>query len=643
MRLRIEEITLVGTSRTIRFEPGMNAIVGSMSGGKTATVSCLRALLGADVSVVPELRGRTIAGTVLVGDRRFRIVRPLVTTATAMVEIAEVEGRREAWRLPASQLQAGYDATFRDWWLDVLRLPRLRVPRAPSDDRSPLVPVTISDYLMYCVLRQKEIDSSVFGTPDNYSKNIKRKYVFEILYGLYDPEAAGLRDRLREVTTELAALTADANTLERILLTTAFASRAQLEVERQETERKLTHARQADIHLTGDINLTRPITVTLRERIAETEAEIARIAGATEAEAVSVANLRELHGQLIAQSRRLTRALVAERLLNDFEFHTCPRCGSGVSDRGDEQTCRLCLQTPPDLPAPSSLAAEQDRVIEQVTETEELIARSTRRLTQLQTALAAQTQHRADLGAELDRATSTYITDQADRIRSVAAQQARLEEHLARLDDGLALHDRLAGQGERVAELEREQEDLNSKIDATRHSNQVVSGRLRKLDDAFEAALRSFDAPRFDGEPGSYINKKTYLPVVDGRPFADLQSQGVEVLVNVAHVLAHQHMALNDPDIPLPNLLIIDGISSNVGHEGVDLERLRKMYASLLRTATEHVDRLQIIVTDNDSPPIDGIHRALELSDTDRLVPMPSIESGDGPSEDAPPEEEAGD
>ncbi|MFI0220082.1 hypothetical protein [Streptomyces lydicus] len=642
MRLRIEEITLVGTSRTIRFEPGMNAIVGSMSGGKTATVSCLRALLGADVSVVPELRGRTIAGTVLVGDRRFRIVRPLVTTPNAMVQIAEVEGRREVWRLPASQLQAGYDATFRDWWRDVLKLPRLRVPRAPNDDRSPLVPVTISDYLMYCVLRQKEIDSSVFGTPDNYSKNIKRKYVFEILYGLYDPEAAGLRDRLREVTTELAALTADANILEQILLTTAFASRAQLESERQETERELTRVRQADIHLTGNINLAEPTTVTLRERIAETEAEIARIASATEAEAVSVTHLRELHGQLIAQSRRLTRALVAERLLNDFEFHTCPRCGAGVPDRGDEHTCRLCLQTPPNLPTPTSLAAEQDRVIEQVSETEELITRSTHRLAQLQTALATQTEHRAELGAQLDRATSTYITDEADRIRRVAAQQARLEEHLARLDDGLALHDRLAGQAERVAELELEQEDLNSKIDATRHSNQTVSERLRKLDDAFEAALRSFDAPRFDDQPGSYINRKTYMPVVDGRPFADLQSQGVEVLVNVAHVLAHQHVALNDPDIPLPNLLIIDGISSNVGHEGVDLERLRKMYASLLRTATDHVDRLQIIVTDNDSPPIEGIHRPLELSDTDRLVPMRLAEPSDVQPA-APSEERAGD
>ncbi|MFD8220973.1 hypothetical protein ACFV2U_46780 [Streptomyces sp. NPDC059697] len=119
MRLRIEELTLVNTSRTVRFEPGMNAIVGSMSGGKTATISCLRALLGAEVNVVPELRGRSISGTVLIGERRFRIIRQLVSTSTAKVDIAEIGGEQEVWRLPASQLQAGYDQTFRDWWLSI--------------------------------------------------------------------------------------------------------------------------------------------------------------------------------------------------------------------------------------------------------------------------------------------------------------------------------------------------------------------------------------------------------------------------------------------------------------------------------------------------------------------------------------------
>ncbi|MDF6045909.1 hypothetical protein LRD69_28005 [Streptomyces sp. JH14] len=621
MRLRIEELQLLGTTRAVRFEPGMNAIVGAMSGGKTATVNCLRALLGADVKVIPELRGRTIAGLIVVGDRRFRIVRQLVTTSTAKVDIAEVGGQQEVWRLPASELQEGYDQTFRDWWLDMLHLRAVRVPRAPTDDASPLVPVTISDYLMYCILRQKEIDSSVFGTPDNNHKNIKRKYVFEILYGLYEPEAAGLRERLREVSTELRSLTADAATLERILESSNYSSRAHLEVQRDQTQAQLASARLEDIQLTE--RTADPTTVGLRRQISEVEADLGQLSDTEAAERATIGRLQELRGQLVAQSRRLTRALVAERLLNDFEFHTCPRCGSDVPERGDEDTCRLCLQTPPDAPAPAALAAEQDRVIDQVTETDQLVERSTRRLEALKARHTALQQLRSDLGSQLERAAAIYLTDQTDHVRELATRQGRLEEHLARLHDALDLHDRLRGQGDRVAQLQQEQDDLNERIAAARHSNPSVHERLSSLDRALEATLREFDAPRFDNRQGSRISRETYLPVVDGRSFADLESQGVEVLVNVAHVLAHQRVAMADTTIPLPNLLIIDGISSNVGHEGHDLRRLRNMYAALLGAATENIDRLQIIVTDNDSPPISGIHRALDLSDSDRLVPMP--------------------
>jgi hypothetical protein len=44
----------------------------------------------------------------------------------------------------------------------------------------------------------------------------------------------------------------------------------------------------------------------------------------------------------------------------------------------------------------------------------------------------------------------------------------------------------------------------------------------------------------------------------------------------------------------------------------------------------------RIIVTDNDSPPTDGIHRALDLSDTDRLMPgVPEVsDDADGTAED---------
>ncbi|MGI8311787.1 hypothetical protein [Saccharopolyspora hattusasensis] len=619
MRLQIESLRLNGTSREVNFKPGMNAITGAMSGGKTAAVSCLRALLGADVSVIPELRGKTISGTVLIGDRRFRIVRPLVTTDTAKVEIAEIGGPREAWRLPASRLQAGYDLTFRDWYLRMLDLPQAKVPRAPSDQTSDLVPVTISDYLMYCVLRQDEIDSSVFGTPDNHNKNIKRRYVFEILYGIYDPNTIGLRARLREVAIELKSLTGDSATLERVLSGQVFDSQATLENRRADALDRLQELRAQERALS--LIARDSSTVRLRRQIGEIEAQMQSAEAELRSETASKTRLTGLRDQLVAQSRKITRTLVAERFLSDFEFHTCPRCGSSIPGRGDEDTCRLCLQVHPPAPPTSALASEQDRVIEQIAETDELVTRSDERLAALEQKRSDLANRRAVLGTQLDEAAGHYVSDRVDSLRRHAAEQARLEEHVARIDDALALYTQLRGNTARIAELQREHDHLVTRLDSERHHDPKVAGRMAALDAAFEETLRAFDAPRFDDSPGSYISRKNYLPIVDGRSFSELSSQGVEVLVNVAHALAHQRVALSDPSSHLPNLLVIDGVSSNVGHEGIDLVRLKNMYRELLNAATNHVDELQIIVVDNDLPPVEGVHIALQLSDIERFVP----------------------
>jgi hypothetical protein len=213
------------------------------------------------------------------------------------------------------------------------------------------------------------------------------------------------------------------------------------------------------------------------------------------------------------------------------------------------------------------------------------------------------------------------LTDYADAIRSQAADEARLEQHLTRIEDALKLHLRLEDQIERAARLERQRDQLTSEIEKTRHSDPAVAARLARLDTAFESVLREFDVPRFDENAASYIDRKTYLPIIDGRPFNKLQSQGVSVLVNVAHVLAHQMVSPGEPDNLLPNILVIDGVGSNLGHEGVDLEILRNVYRTLYQATPDHPDELQIIVTDNDPPPIDGVHIALQLSDIERFVP----------------------
>jgi hypothetical protein len=46
-------------------------------------------------------------------------------------------------------------------------------------------------------------------------------------------------------------------------------------------------------------------------------------------------------------------------------------------------------------------------------------------------------------------------------------------------------------------------------------------------------------------------------------------SQGLKKLVNIAHALAHHTVAI-DRNLPMPGLLVLDGLSANGGHEGFD-------------------------------------------------------------------------
>jgi hypothetical protein len=182
VRLRVETVDLVGVERQIAFEPGLNVVLGPISTGKSTLLRLCRILLGAAVEdIPPEVRDNVSAltGRVRIDESSYSVVRSLVGTDTAKVEIA---GDGQAWRLPALRRDATATTTYGRWLLERLGLPALDVPMAPTRPaESGTTPVSVNDYMLYCHLTQDEIDSSVFGHRDNF-KNIKRKYVFEILY-----------------------------------------------------------------------------------------------------------------------------------------------------------------------------------------------------------------------------------------------------------------------------------------------------------------------------------------------------------------------------------------------------------------------------------------------------------------------------
>lgn len=622
LRTRIESVRLIGTAREVLLTPGLNIITGPIASGKTTLVRLCHALFGTGLDSFPaEVRDNVaaIAARLTLGDNDYSVVRPFTSTKTAKIDIA---GLGATLRLPALVLDATAAYTYGQWLLRTLGLPDLRVPSAPTRPDSDPTPLSINDFFLYCVLSQDTVDSSVFGHKDTF-KNIKRKYVFEVLYGIYNTEVFNVQERLHDVNTELGQLTSQAAAFERMLAGTPWENRASL-IHQLETAKSLLETLEAAaVRVTAPKQTPTTEVQSLRAEVIRLDTLIGESRAALEREEASISQLHRLLRQLETQSKRLTKAIIAKTYLTDFEFILCPRCGASIDeDRVAEGRCTLCLQAPAPTLDRKDFISEQDRVAAQIEETRELIDSHDRSMAASKRKLSEVERDRERTAHELDFRTATYVSDAASALSKAASERPAALSLVTRLEDYLRLYERLDSIVEQRSRLELEKRELEGTLETLKTREDFSEKRIRALERNFEESLTALAVPRFSENPRSGIDRRTYLPFVDGRRFDELSSQGLQTLVNVAHAVAHQKTAI-ELGLQLPNILIIDGLTTNVGQEGFDLERVHNAYKYLIEFSQTVGDTLQIIVADGNVPPEAEEYVRLRLSEEDRLIPLP--------------------
>jgi hypothetical protein len=622
MRARIESIQLIGTKRDVEFSPGLNIITGPIASGKTTLIRLCHGLFGTGLENFPlEVRQHVaaIGGRLVLGDHQFSVVRPFTTTKNAKIDIS---GLGSALRLPALVVDASASYTYGQWLLRTLGLPDLRVPSAPSRPDSDLTPVSINDFFLYCVLSQETIDNSVFGHRDPF-KNVKRKYVFEVLYGIYSADVYRVQERLHQVNTELGQLASQESSFKRILAGTPWENRAVLIEQLHGARNNLAAIEERAVQANETAKGTDEVQV-LGSEVLRLDEQIARAQVETEREVGSVEQLNRLIKQLGSQSKRLTKTIIAKTYLTDFEFILCPRCGATMDEsRAESDVCSLCLQVPAPMLDRKDFISEQDRVAAQIEETEELLESHKVSARSLERRLIDLGRERERAAHELDFKVQTYVSDSASAIAQTASERPAALALITRLEDYLRLYDKLDNVTEERTRLELEKGELEGTLEVLKTRQDVSEQRIKVLEENFEGSLRTLAVPRFSEQPRSALDRKTYLPIIDGRRFDDLSSQGLQTLVNVAYAIAHQKTAIQ-LSLPLPNILMIDGLTTNVGQEGYDLERVHHAYKYLIALSKELGDTLQIIVADGNVPPEADAYVRLRLSEEDRLIPLPT-------------------
>jgi len=519
------------------------------------------------------------------------------------VEVASIptQGGEEglAVRLPAGG-QGGYG----EFVLSQLGLPIVSVPRARREPTNELSPVTINDWLLYCIITGDDLDTQVFGHRHPF-RDLKRRWVFEIAYGLYDEEMANLAASLRKIDLQIRATESEAEVIRQFLAGTTVGKPEELQTQLTIQQERLVTLHEQSRALHSKTTATEPGDEIGRTRTAllNTRQELDIVRAEIRQHRAQLRDLGELQRQLTGLSKRLTRSIVADEWMVDFDFVVCPRCGQDLDQhRTNAPICYLCEQPEPtSAPDRTGLIREQDRVTYQIAETDQLVAERTKTLNELLLRGDDLAGELASISSRLNNLTQEFVSAQAAELQRLAAETATVEADIGWIERYLTIIDRQTNQSDYLDGLRAKKVEIEEQIESHGTNVATADENIEALEKRIVDYLTRIHVPQLEDLLTVKINRTTYLPEVSTRSFDELSSQGLKTLVNVAHALAHHTVAI-DRGLNMPGFLILDGVSANSGKEGFEGDRVVDMYKLFDEVADEYREQLQLIIVDNDVP-----------------------------------------
>ncbi len=615
--LLIRRVRLVGDEIwEWRFERGVNIIVGPIGVGKTTLLNLIRFGLGG--SWTPTKKARESAHTVVLdlvaGAHEVTITRPFKGGRVTVAVDGDM-GRPIPLRATANRPE-----TLSSHLLELLGIPRVKVPTSRAKPGKRKTSVSFPDVLTHLYLEQTEIDRSIAHSGDRNREN-KRLYVFELLYGLLDAPLAELQtsigahsDRRSELIQERDTVEKWAERLKVTFDSAVSAERAAVEVEA--ADRELAAERVAHERLLAEMP-------DLREREAVALEQLEAAANRLNETQLERTRTREVAAQLQLDIERMHRGRDATSTFQAFDYVSCPRCLQDLDIEHPAGHCGLCGQHDVQPPSVVAIKDEAERRAEQLRDSEGLLR-----------VLDREEEKIRDELREFEQIRAAAREASADSERQLEAQQRIIDALLVRravaareLEIANEVPDPSSATDELSAQISAEERAKALLVERAEHQADVLRAnreRLGELSEIFRETLQRLDLPWFGGK--AEIDADTYLPMVDDQSLDELSSGGMKATVNLAYYLSNLVFALREPDAVMPRFLMIDGLRKDFGSGREDLARAEHIYEFFeirQRMMSGPPARpFQLLIVDNDLPASQGNFNVLQLDYESPLIPL---------------------
>lgn len=575
VRMRVDDITLTTDVEEYNFSLAGPCTVldGPVGTGKSSLLELVKHALGGNAVLTPVVRNevRAVRARVNLNGNALILQRALGRAATS-VEFRDPrdDGLVEQFAMKSRPQQESVS----DALLRLLGIPVVAIPRARTRATAASVPLTFNDLYAYLYVEQQDIDRSVVHHTEVF-REPKRRAVFELLFGLADPEQLAIETALGAIKDQLRAAEGRVAAVRTFLETATDQDEVMLRRRELVLGERAAEAADSLERLRAEISASTSAHQSLRREVLSAEEEARQADEDLQAAETEVARREHLLAQMRVNLAREDKARIASRRLSPLEFVVCPRCTQPLDEgRASAEVCALCLQ--PDPLAGLDFDIPLDDSDEQIFELEALLARAVKDAHRARAVAEDANGKLSRLRTELDVATAQAVTPRFNEVELLSATRAQSLAELKHIHNILNFWDELRALDAKVDSLEQERIRLEDSLARSKAKLEARRSVLHELGERFSATVGALKVPW--ASSGS-IDPRNYLPLVDGERFESLAvAGGTKTIVTVAYHLTLLGHALSHGNTLLPQMLVLDTPRKNLGSNPSDKEMGSRIY-----------------------------------------------------------------